>query len=146
MVTYAEMVEEHRRSMDRQRESIARLSTYSQPNYSNPPINHSGQTPSVGGEIVRAAIFAAMVASKTFRRTVGIIGAAVMAFVGLEIVYSNLVDPSWQGVGGNAVYSFLEFLVGAFLVGLYFLTAIMAVLARFVVREAREDFGENDDE
>ena len=87
-------------------------------------INRSSHTPSVGGEIVRATIFAAMVASKTFRRALGTIGAAVMTFVGLEMVYSSLVDPQWQGVGGNAVYSFLAFLAGAFLVGVYFLAAM----------------------
>jgi hypothetical protein len=146
MVTYAELVKEHRRGMERQRESIARLSAHSQSNYSNLSINHSGQTHNIGAEIARAAIFGAMVASRTFRRVVGIVGAAVMAFVGLEIVYSNLVDPSWQGVGGNAVYSFLAFLVSALLVGTYFLAAVMAFLARIVVRDAREDFGSDDDE
>jgi len=132
--------------MDRQRESIARLSACSQANYSNPPISHSSHTPGIGGEIVRAAIFAATIASRTFTRAVGIVGVAVMAFVGLEIVYSNLVDPSWQGIGGNAGYSLLVLLAGAFLVGMYFPTAILALLARLVTREARGDFGENEDD
>jgi hypothetical protein len=66
-----------------------------------------------------------------------------MAFVDLEIAYCNL-HPSWQGVDGNTGYSILVFLARALLVGLYFLTATLALLARHVVREAREDFGDNE--
>ena len=66
--------------------------------------------------------------------------------MGLEMGYCSLIDPSWQGMGGNAGYSILAFFAGAFLVGVYLLAAITASLTRLVVREARENFHVDEDE
>jgi len=145
MVTYAEMVEEHRRAMERQRESIARLSADTQPRYTNQPFqSHAqrrrGNRPS---DHLRRDGCLENVPSRSWhywRRSDdlrwardGLLKPCRPAMARRRRKCCIFIFGISRGrLPGRGVFSGRN--------------AIMALLAGLVVREAREDFGANEDD